>query len=125
MRRPSIFRSLSEGLSGYSPRGYWELTRTVVPVTRFDSICEVTDTIGGLLASTELVVKMDVEGYDCIALRGMLLLTRSQRALFMIEYSGDPRVDELFTGSGFAILDYSSHMNRNRGPNDSVRKDLV
>lgn len=99
-------------LSSYSPHGYWELARTTVPVTRFDAIPDVSRKIADLPPSTELVLKMDVEGYEYTALQGMLSLVRSQRAIFMLENSGDPRVDQIFVDNGYAILDYSAQSNR-------------
>lgn len=113
---------VKQRLSSYSPHGHWELARTRVKVMRFDDISSVNEKIAKLDKAAELVVKMDVEGYELSALKGMVSLIAKQRAIFMVEYSEDPAVDQLFVDHGYSLFDYSSHgntlwRNDNRGLN--------
>lgn len=99
-------------LSSYSKHGYWELAKTSLPVVRFEDFADVRSVLEAVQDDVDVVVKMDVEGFEYHALSGMTRMIESKRAIFMIENSGDPRIDEIFRRNGYDIFDYDPTANK-------------
>lgn len=99
-------------LSSYSGDGVWELVRTSFPIERFDDFEGIKPIMDGLKPNQGIFVKIDIEGFEENALRGMAEFIRQRRPHFMIENSPNDLVPNLLLEKGYSTYRYNQKIDR-------------
>lgn len=99
-------------LSSYSGNGEWELVRTSFPIVRFDDFEGVKPIIDGIKPNQGIFVKIDIEGFEENALRGMSDFIRQRRPYLMIENTPSDSVPDLLAAMGYGAYYYEKKIDR-------------
>lgn len=101
-----------ERLSSYSSSGEWELVRTSFPIVRFDEFEGIKPIIDAIKPNQGVFVKIDIEGFEENALRGMSEFVRQRRPYLMIENTPSDSVPDLLSEMGYSAYYYEIKIDR-------------
>lgn len=94
---------VSSRLSSYSASGEWSLSHVKLPVTRFDDFGPVRSILSELDEKSNVFVKMDVEGTEEAALKGMQDFLATYRPTLMVENTPEDGVADYLRGLGYGL----------------------